>query len=74
MSNKPEPLTEADSGFTNAHSAETVGSSPHIFPHINSLLSGVPSYTAQVFPQLVTYKTWLCFKSCAGGGVLGVDL
>lgn len=56
MSNKPEPLTEADSSFTNKQSAETVGSSPHTFPHINTLLSGVPSHTAQVFPQLVTYK------------------
>lgn len=68
MSNKPEPLTEADSSFTNKQSAETVGSSPHTFPHINSLLSGVPSHTAQVFPQLVTYKIWLSFNSCAGGG------
>lgn len=74
MSNKPEPLTEAGSGFTNRQAAETVGSSPHRFPHINSLHSRLPSHTAQVFPQLVTYKIELGSNSRAGGGVLGVDL
>lgn len=40
---------------------------------INSLFSGFPSYVAQVFPQLVTYKIWHSYNSCAAGGVLSLN-
>lgn len=41
---------------------------------INSLFSGFPSYIAQVFPQLVTYKIWHSYNSCAAEGVLSLNL
>lgn len=45
----------------------------YFITYMNSLFSGFPSYIAQVFPQLVTYKIWHSCNGCAAGGVFSLN-